>query len=85
MIKRLFPALLLASALLATGCGMFSKKSNQPKESSAIAGDVEETFRRRWIEKRTGELTAQGLEANAARRQAEAEFNERYAFPARKK
>lgn len=85
MTKRLFPVLLASTVLLSTGCGLFSRKSSQPKESSAIAADVEETFRRRWVEKRVGELTAQGTEAIAARAQAENEFRERYGFTPRKK
>ena len=85
MTKSLLTTLLVTAMLLATGCGMFSKKSDKPKESSAIAGEVEETFRRRWVDKRAGELTAQGTEASAARVQAEREFQERYALPARKK
>lgn len=86
MMTRLMSALLLSVSLLLTaGCGMLTKKKDQPKESPLIAGDVEETFRRRWLEKRTGELAAQGVEANAARAQAENEFRERFALPERKK
>lgn len=85
MTKRLFPTLLAFSALLCSGCGLFSKKDAKPKESSAIAADVEETFHRRWMDKRVSELTAQGIEANAARAQAENEFRERYGFALRKK
>lgn len=85
MTTRLSPALLALVLLLTSGCGLFSKKSAKPKESPLIAGEVEETFRRRWVEKRAGELTAQGAEATAARTQAESEFRERYAFPERKK
>ena len=82
------PLLLLGlSACLAvtTGCGMFSKKPAREKESSAIASDVEETFRRRWMDKRVAELTAQGATADAARQQAEGEFREKYGFTPKKK
>ena len=78
MTKHLLLLLLAASALVfSTGC-VFGKK--KPKESSAIAGEVEETFRRRWVDKRVGELVAQGTAAEAARTQAETEFRERYRF-----
>jgi hypothetical protein len=72
--------LLLASLSLAfsTGC-VFSKK-HRTKESNAIAGEVEATFRKRWLEKRVGELTAQGKTADEARTQADAEFRERFTF-----
>lgn len=65
---------------------MFSKKNPRAKESSAIASEVEESFRKRWMEKRVGELTAQGQTPEAARSQADAEFRERFAFaqPAKK-
>ena len=84
MIHRLILALLSMSALFSTGCGLFSKKGSQPKESSAIASDVEATFRRRWVEKRAGELVAQGVEANAAQAQADAEFREKFGFANKK-
>lgn len=83
MTTRLLPALLVL-CLLTSGC-LFSRKSDRPKESPLIAGEVEETFHRRWIEKRVGELAAQGVEPNAARTQAETEFRERYTFPSRNK
>lgn len=79
MIKRLLPALLASLLVLSSGC-LFSKKSKRPKESSAIAGEVEESFRRRWVDRRTGELMAQGVAADVARTQAENEFRERYDF-----
>lgn len=84
MIPRLLLPLLALSLLCLTGCGLFSKKGKGPKESSAIAADVEETFRRRWVDKRVGELAAQGIEAGAARTQAEGEFREKYGFATRK-
>ncbi|MES2693843.1 MAG: hypothetical protein V4773_10250 [Verrucomicrobiota bacterium] len=86
MTKRLLLALFATTLLISSGCGMFSKKGERPpKENPAIAADVEETFRRRWMEKRLSELAAQGAEPNAARTQAEKEFSERYGFPVRKK
>lgn len=85
MIPRLFLVLLASVPLLVTGCGMFSKKDARPKESSAIAADNEEIFRRRWVEQRSAQLVAQGTEANAARQQAENEFRTRFGFNPPKK
>lgn len=76
------PLLLIALTLLAAaspGC-IFSKKKSAPKENPAIAADVEESFRKRWVDKRAGELAAAGAAADAARTQAEAEFRERFGF-----
>lgn len=85
MTKPLLLTGLLAALALASGCGMFSKKAGRVKENPAIASDVEETFRRRWMDKRVSELTAQGLAPETARAQAETEFRERYAFERREK
>jgi hypothetical protein len=79
MTKALLLTASLATLLLSSGC-FFSKKTNRPKESSAISAEVEESFRRRWVEKRTSELTAQGSGGDAARTKAEAEFSERYGY-----
>jgi outer membrane murein-binding lipoprotein Lpp len=85
MTKPLLVSALVVAFALTAGCNMFSKKSARPKESSAIASDVEATFRRRWMDKRVGELTAQGATAEAARAQADAEFREKYPFDQRPK
>jgi hypothetical protein len=79
MTKRLLLTTLAASSLFCSGC-IFGKKKPNTKESSAISADVEESFRRRWVEKRAGELTATGVAADAARTKAEAEFRERFGF-----
>ncbi len=79
MIQRLSLTCLTLTALLTTGC-LFSKKSAASKENPAIAGSVEESFKVRWIDKRAGELTAQGKSADAARTLATDEFRERYVF-----
>jgi hypothetical protein len=79
MIQRLSLLCLALTALFTTGC-LFSKKSSAPKENPAIAGSVEETFKVRWLEKRTAELVAQGKAADVARTQATDEFRERFAF-----
>lgn len=80
MTKPLLPIALLASLLLAPACGMFSKKTGRVKENPAIASEVEETFRRRWVDKRVADLTAGGVAADTARSQAENEFREKYGF-----
>ena len=79
MTKPLLHAALVAMLLLSTGC-LFSKKSDRPKESSAISSEVEETFRKRWIEKRIADLVAAGTPTDAARPLAEQEFRDRYGF-----
>ncbi len=73
---------LLASSLAVlclTGCGLFSKK-DRPKESSAISVENEENFRQRWVQRRSEELVAQGVAAEAAQAQAGNEFRERYPY-----
>ena len=79
MIKAFLCSVCIAALCFSSGC-LFSKKANRPKESSAIAADVEESFRKRWVEKRASELTAKGTAADAARMQAESEFRERFLF-----
>lgn len=79
MTKPLLLASLALAVCSATGCSLF-RKGDRPKESSAIASENEETFRRRWVDKRAGELAATGIAADAARAQAESEFSARYGF-----
>jgi hypothetical protein len=79
MIKAFLYTLCIASLCWSSGC-LFSKKGSRTKESSAISADVEESFRRRWVDKRAAELTAQGTAADAARMRAETEFSDRYGF-----
>jgi hypothetical protein len=79
MPKPLFTTVLAALLLLSTGC-FFARKKPAPKENTAIAAEVEESFRRRWLDKRAAELVAQGTAAEAARTQADSEFRERYGF-----
>jgi hypothetical protein len=84
MTKPLLLILSVATLTLSTGC-LFSRKSRGAKEGSAIASENEETLRRRWVEKRVSELTAQGTAAEAARTQAESEFREKFGFNSRTK
>jgi hypothetical protein len=81
MIKRLTLSLLaLSSFLLTAGC-LHSGKNAKPKENQAIAAELEESFRQRWIEKRANELGARGMAADLARAQAIEEFKTKYTFP----
>lgn len=82
MMKRLtFSLPILASLLLTAGCFHFGK-NDKPKENPAIAAELEESFRQRWIEKRALELGAKGMASDVARAQAIEEFKARYNFPA---
>ena len=79
MTQRLLLTSLCLAALLSSGC-LFSKKTAAPKENPSIPGSVEESLRQRWVDKRVGELVAQGKTAEAARVQAAEEFRERYGY-----
>ncbi|MDB6170521.1 MAG: hypothetical protein JWM88_3385 [Verrucomicrobia bacterium] len=78
-MKRLLIFLLILSTALFAGCKHF-RKNRKPKETTAVATDVEETLRQRWMEKRTAELVAQGLRVDIARQQAIDEFQARYSY-----
>jgi hypothetical protein len=69
----------LAGLCLNAGC-LSSRKSAKPKETTAIAAELEESFRQRWVEKRASELIARGLAADLARAQAFEEFKSKYNF-----
>jgi hypothetical protein len=77
--QSLFLVLTVAVLSFATGCQMFGK-SKVKKDDPAIASGVEADFRHRWMEHRIVELTATGLDATAARQQAETEFRDKYAY-----
>ena len=79
-MKRHFIAgLSLLAIMLFTGC-FFFKKSGKPKESPAMASEMEEAFKTRWVDKRSAELIAQGQTADGAHTQATEEFRVRYGF-----
>jgi len=81
MTKPLLLCVLATAVALTSGCGMFSRNKNpRAKESSAIASEVEASFRQRWTDKRVGELAAQGKAPEVARAEADAEFRERFPF-----
>lgn len=69
-------ALVLA---LSTGC-ILGKKTPRTKDNGNITSEVEDSLKKRWLERRAAELTAQGATPAAAQAQAAAEFAEKYAF-----
>jgi len=78
MKRALLCSLVLASICL-TGCLGFGGKK-KPKESKAIASQVEEEFMQRWIEKRGATLMAKGISPDVARAQAIEEFKLNYGY-----
>jgi len=72
--------LLALATVFNAGCFHFRKKDRKPKENPALASEVEEAFKQRWIEKRGAELTAQGVRPDLAREQALNEFRVRYGY-----
>jgi hypothetical protein len=82
-MKRLVTLGLAALLLGSAGCHLFSKKKKAPTpppDSPYVAKDVEKDFMRRWIDKRTADLVAQGSPAAAARTKAEAEFKSKFSY-----
>ena len=87
MPKRFLPLAALSAVLLLTGCshlpfiGKRFKQHSPPahREDPHIATDTEKEFRQRWLTKRTNDLLSQGLAPDAARAQAETEFNTKFA------
>ena len=78
-MKRLLPAALCL--LLLNGCLFWNKKPSGPrveKESPAVATTVEKDFKFRWVEKRSADLVAQGVAADAAQAQAVSEFDAKF-------
>jgi hypothetical protein len=79
MTQRLLLSALALSALLSSGC-QFWKKTPKSTENPSIPGSVEDSFKTRWIDKRSAELAAQGKSGDAARSQATAEYAEKFAY-----
>ena len=70
-------SILCLAAVLAISAACSSK----PKPNPAMATEVEEAFKARWVAKRINELTAAGVtDTREARRQATEEFKQRYEF-----
>ncbi|MFZ9682376.1 MAG: hypothetical protein ACO3DQ_04130 [Cephaloticoccus sp.] len=59
------------------GCAAFKKK---PADTQTITTQVEESFKQRWVERRTAELSGQGVAQDEARRRALVEFRDKYEF-----
>jgi hypothetical protein len=76
-MKRSLIFLLLLSPVLVAGCKHNAKK---PKENPAIASEIEEGFKQRWVEKRAADLMALGLRPDLARQQAIDEFRDRFGY-----
>ncbi|MCF7688465.1 MAG: hypothetical protein K9M98_00255 [Cephaloticoccus sp.] len=74
---RPFLLLLLLALPLCPGC--FSSKTKAP-EDKAITVQIEQSFKHRWIEKRSAELIGQGKSPEEALSQSVREFRERYEF-----
>ena len=88
-MKRLSSLTVLLLALLfCGGCASFhipfiGKRSKPPvdigpKDSDQVATDTERDFLKRWVDKRAGELVAQGQPSDAAHAQALSEFKARF-------
>ena len=76
-MKRLLSILLVLPLTALTGCFHTKKK---PKENPAVATEIEEGFKQRWVEKRGAELMALGVRADLARQQTIEEFRDRYGY-----
>ena len=70
---------LAVTSLCLAGC-LGVKKAKKPKENKAIAAQVEEAFKQRWIEKRGAELMTHGISPDIARGQAIEEFRLNYVY-----
>ena len=76
-MKRFLPFLLVLPLAALFGCSHTKKK---PKDNPAVATEVEESFKQRWVEKRGAELMALGVRPDLARQQAIEEFRDRYGY-----
>jgi hypothetical protein len=81
-MKRLVPFALAAALFADSGCHIFSKKKNPvaPKESKSLASDTEKDFMHRWIDKRSSDLMAKGMSADAAHAQAVSDYKASFAY-----
>lgn len=87
MPKRFLPLAVLSAIVFLTGCSHLpfigkKFKHHTPKpaaESPHIATETEKEFQQRWVNKRANDLVSQGLTAEAARAQAMAEFDQKFA------
>jgi len=79
-MKRVLPFVLLVPLALAAGCKSNPNKPKKPKENPAMASEIEDSFKQRWVEKRANELMGLGLRPDLARQQALEEFKVRYQY-----
>lgn len=77
-MKRFLLIFLSLLVVASSGCLRLRK----PKANPAIATELEEAFKERWVQKRVGELIASGAATDGmqARRQALEEFKVRYEY-----
>jgi len=80
MIKRLLPSAVAVSVLALCGGCLFPKNFSKEKKNPHVSGDMEKEFQQRWIEKRVGDLTAQGMSPETAHAQAVAEYDAKYSY-----
>jgi hypothetical protein len=67
-------------AFSAGGCLHSKKAKAKAKPTSAIAAEMEQNLRQRFIDRRVSELVAQGVAAEAAQARAAEEFKARYGY-----
>ena len=79
MKRSLIFLLILPLALLAA-CQHKKDKTDKPKENPALASEIEEGFKQRWVEKRAADLMAMGQRPDLARQQAINEFRVKYGY-----
>ena len=87
-MKRLFVVAAAASALaMCAGCShipFIGKKKPAIGQTVPmnphVATQVQVDFEARWLDKRTSDLVNAGMEPDAARAQAQAEFDAKYSY-----
>jgi hypothetical protein len=80
MIKRLFPSFVAVSVLALCGGCLFPKNFSKNKKDKHVSATMEAEFKQRWLEKRVGDLTTQGMAPDTAHAQALAEYNTKYSY-----
>jgi hypothetical protein len=80
MIKRLFPYFVAVSVLAVCGGCLFPKNFSKAKKDKHVSAEMETEFQQRWLEKRVGDLTSQGMAPDAAHAQALAEYKAKYSY-----
>lgn len=78
-MKRRHVFAIFALLALFSGCS-HAKKAERAKKNLPIAADTDQSFFHRFVDRRIGELVAQGVPAETARAQAVEEFKVRYNY-----